>query len=164
MLKAFWVVSTRWLTPPAGQGPQVSLLASGVGVPWVLQAREMLLEHWGVRANVYSVTSWNQLRRNALEVDEHNFLHPEQPAQVPFLSQKLAGAYRFRSLPLATTTTWCPTRSASGSPVTTTFWVLTVLVSPTLALLPVVSSRSTPPVWSPRPWRLWLSRGRLTAP
>ena len=77
---------------PAGQGPQVSLLASGVGVPWVLQAREMLLEHWGVRASVYSVTSWNQLRRNALEVDEHNFLHPEQPAQVPFLSQKLAGA------------------------------------------------------------------------
>lgn len=75
-----------------GNGPKVQLLASGVGVPWALHAREILAEDWGVDAAVWSVTSWTEMRRDALAVDKHNFLHPEEEAQTSFLQQKLGEA------------------------------------------------------------------------
>jgi len=46
--------------------PRVQLLASGVGVPWILQAQAMLAHDYGVGADVWSVTSWNELRRDAM--------------------------------------------------------------------------------------------------
>ena len=49
--------------------PQVQLLASGVGVPWVLAAQEMLARDYGVGATVWSVTSWNELRRDAMAAE-----------------------------------------------------------------------------------------------
>ena len=72
--------------------PSVQLLASGVGVPWVLEAQTLLREDWGVNADVWSVTSWNELRRDALEVDKARFLHPEQQVEDPYVTRKLAGA------------------------------------------------------------------------
>ncbi|WP_236683576.1 pyruvate dehydrogenase (acetyl-transferring), homodimeric type [Demequina aurantiaca] len=75
-----------------GDGPRVQLLASGVGVPWALEAQELLLAHYGVRADVWSVTSWNELRRDALAAEEASFLHPEDGQQVPYVTQKLQGA------------------------------------------------------------------------
>ena len=36
------------------------------------------------------MTSWNELRREALDIDRHNLLHPEQQPQVPFITQQLA--------------------------------------------------------------------------
>jgi pyruvate dehydrogenase E1 component len=74
-----------------GDGPWVQLLASGVGVPWAEHAKELLAEDWGVRAGVWSVTSWNELRREALEVEKHNFLNPEDQ-KVPYVTSKLDGA------------------------------------------------------------------------
>ena len=67
------------------------LLASGVGVPWALEAQELLKRDYGVVADVWSVTSWNELRREALECDEHNFLYPDQERRVPYVTQKLQG-------------------------------------------------------------------------
>ncbi|WP_188042699.1 pyruvate dehydrogenase (acetyl-transferring), homodimeric type [Changpingibacter yushuensis] len=80
------------LDAPQGDGQRVQLLASGVGLPWAHEARRMLAEDWGVQAGVWSVTSWYELRRDALAVDKHNFLHPEEDAQVPYLTAKLQGA------------------------------------------------------------------------
>lgn len=74
-----------------GNGPKAQILASGVGVPWAREARRLLAEDWGVDAAVWSVTSWNELRREGVEVDKHNFLHPEEEPQVPFISKQLAG-------------------------------------------------------------------------
>ena len=51
-------------TADATTAPRVQLLASGVGVPWALEAQELLREDWGVRADVWSVTSWTELRRD----------------------------------------------------------------------------------------------------
>ncbi|MEO8528703.1 MAG: pyruvate dehydrogenase (acetyl-transferring), homodimeric type, partial [Pseudolysinimonas sp.] len=73
-------------------GPRAQILASGVGVPWALEAQEVLARDWNVAADVWSVTSWTELRRDGLAADEHNFLHPEEPAQVPYLWQKLHGS------------------------------------------------------------------------
>jgi pyruvate dehydrogenase E1 component len=50
--------------------PKAQLLASGVAVPWALQAQELLATDWGVAADVWSVTSWNELARDARSRDE----------------------------------------------------------------------------------------------
>jgi pyruvate dehydrogenase E1 component len=75
-----------------GEGPRAQILASGVGVPWALEARTLLAEDWGVRADVWSVTSWNELRRDGLAADEHAFLHPDEEPRTPYLTAKLRDA------------------------------------------------------------------------
>ena len=75
----------------AGAGPHVQLLASGVGVNWALRAQELLRDDWGVQSDVWSVTSWNELRRDGLAVDRHNLLHPDDEPQVAYVTQRLEG-------------------------------------------------------------------------
>ena len=70
-------------------GHKANILASGVGLPWAIEAQE-ILEEWGVSADVWSVTSWTELRRDGLRVDEHKFLYPNQEAQTAYITQKLA--------------------------------------------------------------------------
>lgn len=74
------------------QGPKAQLLASGVAVPWALEAQELLANDWGVSADVWSVTSWTELRRDGLAAEEHNFLMPGEEPRVPYVTQKLSGA------------------------------------------------------------------------
>lgn len=75
-----------------GEGPRAQLFASGVGLPWALEAQELLKNDWGVIADVWSVTSWTELRRDGLAADEHNFLHPEEEPRTAYLTEKLQGA------------------------------------------------------------------------
>ncbi|WP_261163926.1 pyruvate dehydrogenase (acetyl-transferring), homodimeric type [Microbacterium sp. Marseille-Q6965] len=75
-----------------GDGHRVQLLASGVGVPWALEAQELLKSDWGVVADVWSVTSWTELRRDGLAADEHNFLHPDDEPRAAYLTEKLKHA------------------------------------------------------------------------
>ena len=58
-------------------------------MPWALEAQELLRDDWGVAADVWSVTSWNELRREALEVDKANFLDPQAQPRVPYVTQRL---------------------------------------------------------------------------
>ena len=67
------------------------ILASGVGVNWALKAQQLLADDWGVNASVWSVTSWNELRRDGLATDRHNLLNP-QDKQTAFVTKKLSGA------------------------------------------------------------------------
>jgi pyruvate dehydrogenase E1 component len=76
----------------ANEGPKAQLFASGVGVPWALEAQNLLRDDWGVSADVWSVTSWGELRTDGLDVDKHNFLHPENEPRTAYLTQKLQGA------------------------------------------------------------------------
>ncbi len=80
------------LKPAETTGPKAQLLASGVAVPWALEAQELLAKDWGVAADVWSVTSWTELRRDGISVDEWNFLNPNEPARVSYLTQKLSDA------------------------------------------------------------------------
>jgi pyruvate dehydrogenase E1 component len=73
-------------------GPKAQLMASGVAVPWALEAQQLLANDWGVSADVWSVTSWTELRRDGLAADEHNFLYPQEERRVPYLTRKLEGA------------------------------------------------------------------------
>ncbi len=73
-------------------GPRAQLLASGVAVPWILEAQDLLARDWGVAADVWSVTSWTELRREGLDAEEWNFLHPDEGGRMPYLTQKLMSA------------------------------------------------------------------------
>ncbi|MDQ0767696.1 pyruvate dehydrogenase complex dehydrogenase (E1) component [Pseudarthrobacter defluvii] len=73
-------------------GPRTQILASGVSVPWALEAQRVLADDWNVSADVWSVTSWNELRRDGLAAEEEAFLNPGQPTRVPFVTQQLEGA------------------------------------------------------------------------
>ncbi len=75
-----------------GDGPRVQLLGSGVSVPWALEAAQILADEWGVVADVWSVTSWAELRRDGLAAEEHNFLHADQEPRTPYVTAKLRDA------------------------------------------------------------------------
>nr|MBA3488415.1 pyruvate dehydrogenase (acetyl-transferring), homodimeric type [Longispora sp. (in: high G+C Gram-positive bacteria)] len=72
--------------------PRANILASGSGMGWALKAQQLLADDWGVAADVWSVTSWTELRRDAVECEKHNLLHPEVAAEVPYVTRKLAEA------------------------------------------------------------------------
>ena len=79
--------------PDLGQdAPKVQLLASGVGFPWILEAQRLLAQDWGVSADLWSVTSWNELARDAIEAERWSLLHPDEQARVPFVTSQLGGA------------------------------------------------------------------------
>ncbi|MCA1943409.1 MAG: pyruvate dehydrogenase (acetyl-transferring), homodimeric type, partial [Yonghaparkia sp.] len=80
------------LSTSSALGPKAQILASGVAVPWALEAQQLLATDWNVAADVWSVTSWNELRRDGLAVDEHNFLRPTEAPKVPYLTRTLQGA------------------------------------------------------------------------
>ncbi|MPZ59791.1 MAG: pyruvate dehydrogenase (acetyl-transferring), homodimeric type [Propionibacteriales bacterium] len=69
--------------------PRVQILASGVAMPWALDAQRILAEEWSVAADVWSVTSWNELAREAIAVDEWNLLHPGGDRRTPYVTRKL---------------------------------------------------------------------------
>jgi pyruvate dehydrogenase E1 component len=73
-------------------GPaQVRLLGSGTILREVIAAAEMLEQDWGIAADVFSVTSYTELRRDGLEVQRHNWLHPEEEQGTPYVSEVLSG-------------------------------------------------------------------------
>jgi pyruvate dehydrogenase E1 component len=78
--------------PAEGDGPQAQLLASGTGMQWALRAAELLAQDWGVRADVWSATSWTELRRDAVTCEEHNLLHPDAEPRTPYVTRALASA------------------------------------------------------------------------
>jgi len=57
-----------------------------------LRARTILAERYAVRARVWSVTSYTELRREALSVERWNRLHPEEPPRQPYLLQVLGSS------------------------------------------------------------------------
>ena len=77
----------------AGKGAdlKVRLLGAGSILREVEEAAEMLAEEHGVSCEVYSVTSFTELRRDAMDAERWSMLHPEQPAKVPYVTQVLSG-------------------------------------------------------------------------
>ena len=80
-----------YLYSPAQRGKKkVQLLASGVAMNWAVKAQQLLADDWGVGASVWSVTSWNELRRDGLAVDRHNLLNPDDKKSA-YITKKLRG-------------------------------------------------------------------------
>ena len=73
-------------------GRKAQILASGVAVPWAYEAQQLLQNDWGVSADIWSVTSWTELRRDGLVCDEAKFLNPSLPAPKAFVTSQLEGS------------------------------------------------------------------------
>jgi pyruvate dehydrogenase E1 component len=71
--------------PATGGAPQINLFGSGSIFNEALRAQQILSEKYGVQADVWSVTSYVELRREALETERWNRLHPDQPARTPHI-------------------------------------------------------------------------------
>ncbi|MCY4113237.1 MAG: pyruvate dehydrogenase (acetyl-transferring), homodimeric type [Chloroflexi bacterium] len=72
--------------------PRATLLGSGAILNEVLEAQEMLAARYGVAADVWSVTSYTQLRREALDADRWNMLHPDRTPRTSYVATCLADA------------------------------------------------------------------------
>jgi len=74
------------------EGRKAQILASGVAVPWAYEAQQLLQDDWGVSADIWSVTSWSELRRDGLLRDEAKFLNPNHEIADSYLTAKLKNA------------------------------------------------------------------------
>ncbi|AWL12902.1 Pyruvate dehydrogenase (acetyl-transferring) [Saliniradius amylolyticus] len=68
----------------------VKLLGSGTILLQVREAARILKEKFNVSSEVYSVTSYNELAREGLDVERHNMLHPAEKERVPYVTQVLS--------------------------------------------------------------------------
>ncbi|HZU61489.1 MAG TPA: pyruvate dehydrogenase (acetyl-transferring), homodimeric type, partial [Solirubrobacteraceae bacterium] len=74
----------------SADGPRVQLLGSGTILNEVLAAADLLDTDFGVQADVWSVTSFTELRREGIEVERWNLLHPLQEPRVPYVTRCLS--------------------------------------------------------------------------
>jgi len=70
--------------------PRIQLLGSGTILREVLAAGELLERDFGVAADVWSVTSFNELRRDGIDVERWNMLHPDEQPRQAYVSAQLA--------------------------------------------------------------------------
>ncbi|MFH0880811.1 MAG: pyruvate dehydrogenase (acetyl-transferring), homodimeric type [Lentisphaerota bacterium] len=76
----------------AGAPLKAQILASGALVNEAVKAQKMLADQFQVAAEVWSVTSYKELHRDALEAERWNMLHPADTPRLPFVSQCLGEA------------------------------------------------------------------------
>ena len=81
----------RLKAAPSGEA-MVQLFGSGPILNEVVRAQEMLASKYSIAADVWSVTSYNELRRNALETERWNRLHPAEKERVPYIAEALGTA------------------------------------------------------------------------
>ena len=74
------------------KGPKVQLMGSGVILREVIAAAELLEKDWGVAADIWSVTSFTELRREGLDVERWNMLNPEKPQKETYVGKLLKKA------------------------------------------------------------------------
>jgi pyruvate dehydrogenase E1 component len=77
-------------SPIPAKGPKAHLFGSGPILPQTLRAQEVLAGQFGVPADVWSATSYKELRRECLDVERWNFLHPTEPARQSYLETVLS--------------------------------------------------------------------------
>jgi pyruvate dehydrogenase E1 component len=87
------ILKGMYLLRDAGDapGPRVQLMGSGAILREVLAARDLLRDDFGVQSDVWSVTSFTELRREGLEAERLAMLHPEAPPIPSYVATCLRG-------------------------------------------------------------------------
>ena len=102
-----------------GDAPRAQLVASGTAIHWALEAQRLLADEWGVGADVWSATSWTELRREALQCDKDNRLAAAagngDEQRVPWITKQLGGAPG----PVIAVSDWMRSRTRPDRPVGT---------------------------------------------
>ena len=84
------IVKGMYLLRDAGKTAKVQLLGSGTILRETLAAADMLKADYGIEASVWSVTSFNELRRDGIDCERWNLLHPDKPRRISYVEQQLA--------------------------------------------------------------------------
>jgi len=84
IIKGMYLLSTSKVN-----GEKVQLMGSGVILREVIEAQKILESDYGISADVWSVTSFNELRKDALEIDRWNRMHPDKPQKESHITQHL---------------------------------------------------------------------------
>jgi pyruvate dehydrogenase E1 component len=72
------------------KGHKVQLMGSGSILREVIAAADLLRDDWGVEADIWSVTSFTELARDADDAGRWNLLHPTETPRVPYITSKIA--------------------------------------------------------------------------
>jgi pyruvate dehydrogenase E1 component len=81
-----------YLLQKGGRGKKrVQLMGSGTILIEVMAAAELLKSDWGIDADLWSCPSFTELRRDGIDCERHNLLHPEAKPRVPYVAQCLDG-------------------------------------------------------------------------
>jgi pyruvate dehydrogenase E1 component len=91
ILKGLYRLSEGSKTKGKAKKPRVQLMGSGTILREVIAAAELLEADWGVAADVWSATSFNELRREAQEVHRWNMLHPDKKQKTSYVEHCLDG-------------------------------------------------------------------------
>ena len=78
------------VSKPINQDDRIRLLGSGTILREARKAAELLRREYSVVVDVWSVTSFNELRREALDITRENMLNPTKKQKIPFVTQKLS--------------------------------------------------------------------------
>jgi pyruvate dehydrogenase E1 component len=82
----------RWSEAPEGTTGAATILFSGSAQLAAQEAQKVLAERYGIGVELWSATSYKRLREDALSVERHNRLHPDDPTQVAPVTSRLASA------------------------------------------------------------------------
>ncbi|HEY4790340.1 MAG TPA: pyruvate dehydrogenase (acetyl-transferring), homodimeric type, partial [Actinomycetes bacterium] len=80
----------RYQAAEGGQSLRAQIVTSGSAMPLALQAARLLAEDWDVAADVWSAPGWQRLRKDALDCEEWNRLHPTEDQRVPLVTRTFA--------------------------------------------------------------------------
>jgi len=82
------IIRGMYLLQVGGQGKvRAQLMGSGTILREVLGAADLLMQDFGIPTDVWSVTSFNELRRDALKIERWNQLHPNQESRKCYIEQ-----------------------------------------------------------------------------
>ena len=79
----------RFRPAPSGKKARAQILSGGAVMAGALQAQQILAERYDVDTDIWSATSYQLLRADALEADDWNLAHPDEPARVPYVVEQL---------------------------------------------------------------------------
>ena len=80
----------RWAPPPEGRDTDAAIMFSGTANLAAREAQRILAEDYGIGVELWSVTSYKNLREQAMDTERWNLLHPTEDARVPFVTSTLS--------------------------------------------------------------------------
>jgi len=92
ILKGMYLLREGAREKGKAEKPRVQLMGSGVILREVIAAAELLEQDWGVAADIWSVTSFTELRREGLDTERWNLLNPEKKQKQSYVEQCLSKA------------------------------------------------------------------------
>jgi pyruvate dehydrogenase E1 component len=91
IVKGMYLLKAGDAVGKSGKGPRVQLMGSGTILREAMAAAELLKKDFKVDADLWSVTSFNELRRDGMSAERYNLLHPTKPRRKSYVEATLEG-------------------------------------------------------------------------